>query len=92
MDSISSFLEFAEVTRRRLPEVRVPTLIIQSRKDTTVSPESADIIYNTISTPEEQKRIMWLDVTEHEMFRDCEKNAIVEAVVDYVRERGGPME
>ena len=92
MDSISSFLEFAEVTRRRLPEVRVPTLIIQSRKDTTVSPESADIIYNTISTPAEQKRIMWLDVTEHEMFRDCEKNAIVEAVVDYVRERGGPME
>jgi carboxylesterase len=90
--SIVQEVGFAEVTGRRLPEVRVPTLIIQSRKDTTVSPESADIIYNTISTSAEQKRIMWLDVTEHEMFRNCEKNAIVEAIVVYVRERSCQME
>jgi len=89
MDALASFLEFTQVGRRRLPEVRVPTLILQSRKDTTVSPESAEIIYHGISTPEEQKRIVWFEVTEHEMFRDCERDAITQAVVDYVRERAG---
>ena len=82
-------LEFSQVTRRRLPEVRVPTLIMQSRKDTVVAPESADIIYNTISTPPAQKRIAWFEVTEHEMFRDCEREATIGTVVDYVRERVG---
>ncbi len=88
-DALASFLEFGQMTRRRLPEVRVPTLILQSRKDTTVAPESAEIIYHGISTPAEQKRIVWFEVTEHVMFRDCERDACIEAVVDYVRQRSG---
>jgi carboxylesterase len=89
MDALLSFIEFTAVTRRRLAEVHMPTLIIQSRKDTTVAPESANIIYNGISTPLDQKRIVWFKVTEHEMFRDCERETTVEAVVQYVRERVG---
>ena len=86
-DTCLSLFEFAKVTRRRLPEVRVPALIMQSRSDTTVAPVSADIIYETISTPPDQKRIVWFDVTEHEMFRDCERESTIQTVVDYVRER-----
>jgi carboxylesterase len=86
-DAIASLFEFAQVTRRRLPEVRIPTLIVQSHKDGTVAPESADIIYSGISTPADQKRIAWFEVTEHEMFRDCEREAVIGTVVDYVRER-----
>ena len=89
MDAIAILLDFAKVTRSRLPEVRVPTLIMQSHKDTTVAPESADIVYNEISTPSDQKRIVWFEVTEHEMFRDCESDATIGTVVDYVRERAG---
>lgn len=92
MDAISTFLEFSEQTRRRLPEVGAPCLILQSRKDTTVAPESAEIILNSISTPTEQKRIKWFEVTDHEMFQDCERDAIIEAVVDFVRQRVGLME
>jgi carboxylesterase len=89
MDSITSFLELVEVTRRRLPEVRVPTLILQSRKDTVTAPRSAEIIYDRISTPPEQKRIVWFKNTQHEMFRDCEREAVIETVADYVAERAG---
>ena len=42
---------------------------MQSRKDTTVAPESARIVCDGISTPPDQKRIVWFEVTEHEMFR-----------------------
>jgi len=89
MDAILSLLEFAKETRRRLGEVGVPALIMQSRNDSTVAPESAEIIYGGISTPQEQKRIVWLEETEHEMFRDCEREVSIETVADYVRERVG---
>ena len=87
MDSISSFLEFSDVTRSRLPEVRAPALILQSRKDSIVAPVSAEIIYDGIETPPEQKRILWFNVSEHEMFRDCEREVVIDAVVAYVCER-----
>ena len=89
IDAAASLMEFAKLTCRRLPEVRVPALIMQSRKDTTVAPESAEIIYKGISTPADQKRIAWFEVTEHEMFRDCEREGTIGAVVDYVKERAG---
>ena len=89
MDAIGSLLEFSQIVRDRLPEVTLPMLILQSRKDTTVAPESAEIIYDEISTPADQKRVVWFEVTEHEMFRDCELDSTIGTVVDYVRERAG---
>jgi len=89
IEAALSLFDFIKATRRRLPEVRVPALIVQSRKDTTVAPESAEIIYEGISTPPDQKRIVWFEVTEHEMFRDCECDATIGAVVNYVKERAG---
>jgi carboxylesterase len=88
-DATLSLLEFSKITRLRLPEIRVPALIMQSRNDSTVAPESATIIYEGISTPREQKRLVWFDETEHEMFRDCQRDDTVETVVDWVRERTG---
>jgi carboxylesterase len=89
MDALLSFVEFTQVTRMRLAEVHVPTLIIQSRKDTTVTPESAEIIQNGIATPQEQKRIAWFEVSEHEMLQDCEQEAVLQTILQYVRERAG---
>jgi carboxylesterase len=86
-DATLSLLEFSKITRQRLPEVRVPTLTIQSRNDSTVAPESADIIYQRISTPSDQKHVVWFEQTEHEMFRDCERDAAVDVVVNWVRKR-----
>lgn len=86
-DAIASFFEFTQVTRQRLQEVQVPALIMQSRSDTTVAPESAQIIYDGILTPSDQKRIVWFEESEHEMFRDCEREDMIGVVVEYVRER-----
>jgi carboxylesterase len=89
MDALNSFIDFSKATRKRLVEVRAPTLIIQSHKDSTVEPKSAEIIYNQISTPVELKRIVWFEITDHEMFRDCERYAIIDVILNYVRERIG---
>jgi carboxylesterase len=86
-DAVLSLLAFSKRTRRRLAEVKAPTLVLQSRNDSTVAPESAEIIYEGIATPPSQKRIIWFEETEHEMFRDCEREATSAAVARWVRER-----
>jgi len=89
MDAVRSFLELSRLTRARLGEVALPTLIMQSRRDRTVAPESAEIIYRGIATPSEEKAIVWFDRTDHEMFRDCESEHTIRTAVDYVRGRMG---
>jgi len=87
--AVMSLLEFSGATRKLLPRISAPILILQSRRDTTVAPESAEIIYREVSTPAGQKRIVWFETTEHEMFRDIEREATARAVAEYARERAG---
>jgi carboxylesterase len=87
MEAIKQLFAFIQATRRRLDEVDVPTLILQSRNDSTVAPESAEIIERRIATPPAEKRIIWFEETEHEMFQDCEQEAAVGAVVNDVKAR-----
>jgi len=85
MDAIITFLEYTEYVRSRLPEVRAPALILQSLKDETVNPESAQIIYDNISSTE--KSIVWFDESHHEMMRDLERERVFETIQAYLRER-----
>lgn len=90
MDAVLTLLNCAKYTRSHLAEVKSPTLILQSHKDTTVAPETVEIILREISTPAGQKKVVWFEKTEHEMFRDCERYAIIEVLTNYVRERIKP--
>ncbi len=83
--AIGQLLAFIRVTRTRLHEIAVPTLVLQSRNDSTVAARSAEIVCDAIATPAAEKRIVWFEKTEHEMLRDCEAGAVIEVAVDYVR-------
>jgi carboxylesterase len=87
MEAVASFLEFTAAARKRLPDVNVPLLVLQSYNDSTVAPESSDIVLRETSTPRDQKRVIWYEATEHEMFRDCEREDTTRAVVEYVQGR-----
>lgn len=88
-DAYAQALEFGEVARRRLADVQAPALILHSRADTVASPESANIVFDGISTPREWKRVLWFEKTDHIMFCDCEKEAVIGAVIAYVCRRCG---
>jgi carboxylesterase len=85
VDAILSFLEYTEFIGERLSEVKEPILIIQSRKDPTVKPISAEILHKGVSSKE--KRIVWFERSHHEMMRDCEREAVFEAIERFVLER-----
>jgi carboxylesterase len=87
MGAVVSVLDLSKAVRNRLAEVKIPALILQSRQDIVVEPQSMDIIYNGISTPFELKRKVWLEKTGHDMFHDCEADFIIDTIAIYVRER-----
>lgn len=89
MDAVVSLLDFSQAARKRLPEVKAPALILHSHKDTVVEPKSAEVILAKLGTPADQKRIMWFEKTNHEIFRDCERGAAIEAITQYVHGRVG---
>ena len=85
--TIISFLEYTTIIEKRLPEVKRPTFIIHSRNDKVADPISAQIVYDRISSKE--KEIRWFEKSGHEMMRDMEREAVFEAITDWIRRRKG---
>jgi carboxylesterase len=85
MDAVASFLEYGGIIERRLPEVKSPILIIQSHKDQLVKADTAQAIYNGVSSAD--KRILWFEKSSHEMMRDLEREDVFKTVESFVLER-----
>ncbi|MBA4424062.1 MAG: hypothetical protein C0390_13360, partial [Syntrophus sp. (in: bacteria)] len=85
--AFASLLKYAGITERRLPQVKVPILVIHSHQDTTIQPISAEIIYNRVSSAE--KRIAWFEKSSHEMMRDCEREAVFNLIEEFVLQKKG---
>jgi len=87
--AVKSLFDLIKYSRTRLSKVTSPILILHSRKDNASSPDGIQTLYDTVSTPKDDKRVLWFEKTNHEMFLDCEREAVIQAVVNYIRERTG---
>lgn len=86
-ESFVQLFGFMKATRKRYSEFNKPILILHSKKDTANSPEGAQILYESVATPKDQKRLVWFEKTEHSMFLDSEREEVNRTVVEYVKER-----
>jgi carboxylesterase len=85
--AILSMFDLLNETERIMNHIRVPVLILHGRHESIVLPESAQMVIDSISTPLENKSIVWLEKTDHQIFCDCERQHAVEAAVRFVTER-----
>ena len=67
---------------RSLERVRCPALIIQSRADATVRPESAHHLFDGIGAS--SKRIVWLERSAHVSTLDVERDRIHRSILEHV--------
>ena len=81
--SASELLHLKRQVVRRLDRVRAPALIVQSRADETVRPESAEILASRVGSS--RKRILWLEHSRHNALLDTERDLMHEAVLDHFR-------
>lgn len=72
-------LDLIDASRRALPRVSAPALVIQSRADETVHPESGEIIYHGLAAAD--KRLMWLERSRHVALLDSERDLIHQAIL-----------
>jgi len=82
-DAFASLYAYSQEIAEKLGELHVPIRILQTKKDQIVSPESANIIYEKVSSP--VREIIWYEESGHEMMQDMEAETVFEDVMRFVR-------
>jgi carboxylesterase len=70
-------------TLRRLPRLHQPLLVVQGRKDPSLSPKAAELVYQRAGSV--QKELHWFDESRHCVLIDCEMDAVNSLTVDFLR-------
>jgi carboxylesterase len=87
--AIMSMFELLEATIRIMGRVDTPVLILHGRNESIVLPESAEMVMQAISTPAADKRVVWFEKTDHQIFCDCERESAITSVSEFIARRIG---
>lgn len=79
---IHSLFKLIRYIEANLDKIDKPVLIMQSYKDGTVNPVSADMIYRQIGSKD--KSIIYLHESGHIITCDCEKDRVFEEVYNFI--------
>lgn len=83
LDALVSLYLYGPVVKRMLPQVRAPLLVVHSRNDRTITPRSAQTIYEQAGSSDKQLR--WFDNCRHQMLQDCEADAVIASISDMLK-------
>ncbi|MDX9999978.1 MAG: alpha/beta fold hydrolase [Polyangia bacterium] len=81
-DSFLSLYSYSAEIEKRLGEVRSPICVLQSKTDQVIAPISANLIYERVAS--EHREIHWFKRSGHEMMQDCEAEAVLEQIMEYL--------
>ena len=84
LSSLASLLDLIGSVKRDLAKIQCPTLIMHARRERTVRPESAEYIFDQLTTS--AKKLIWLEKSGHIMTVDIERALVFQAVTDLLRE------
>ena len=82
LDSLASLLELIQSVQTDLPKVHCPSLLIQSRREHTVRPESATFIYERLGA--QIKELFWLEKSGHVITIDIEREIVFNKVAEFL--------
>ncbi len=69
--------------QRALPSVSTPVLLVQSRQDGSVAPESMQRIYDCLGTSD--KQMLWVENSGHVITREPDRQQVFEAVEAFIQ-------
>ena len=82
--AVAELIDFMDVFKINLDKVKVPVLIMQYNNDSTVNPESACFIYNSIGS--ESKELVWFDGSDHVLTTGKDKLEVFDRVYNFIVE------
>lgn len=80
--TVAELMDVVVAARRNLGNVTCPALVIQSKADETVRPESAEIIYDGLGSA--VKGLVWLEHSRHVAVLDEERDTISAAILEHL--------
>lgn len=80
--AVRSAIELINSVKPLLPQVDVPTLIIQSPLDRVVDPEGARFIYQQLGS--QRKQLYWLKESDHLISLDVEREEVFNQIKDFL--------
>jgi carboxylesterase len=81
--TVEQLIALGEATRPLVPGIEVPALVIQSRVDHVVPPDTADYIYDRIAS--RNKELVRLEHSYHVISMDYEHDLVAERAVRFMR-------
>jgi carboxylesterase len=85
--SLHDLHQLMRAAERALPQVHQPALVVQSLRDPTVDPESAEVIYEELGS--KRKRIIWLEGDRHVATLDTVRHGLEAALLDHLATHSG---
>ena len=76
--------ELLEVCRAGLPSIHIPALLLQARYDAQILPESMDLIYEHLGTPDKQR--VWIENGGHVIPLGPDRQVAFSAIGQFIRQ------
>ncbi len=73
-------------SKRLIPQLNMPAMVVQGQKDPVVKAKSARFIYNKI--PSNQKELYFYEYSTHQLHYSSEKEAIYDNIIRFVKQHG----
>ncbi len=86
-DAFASLWEYSRHVTRQLSFVKAPILVLHSHQDQVIAPRAAQIIYAKVSSRD--RTLTWFEKSGHEMLLDLERDAVQEAIMQFIRHVAG---
>lgn len=80
---ITDLRQLIQEARPALSEITCPALIVQSHKDPTVRPKSAQVIYDEIGSAD--KELLWLEKSGHVVTLGPDRDLVFRRSIEWVR-------
>jgi carboxylesterase len=78
-----SALELIDELKPEISSIQTPTLIIQGLRDTVVEPAHAGWLHQNLSSAD--KRIVYLDQSDHLVALDCQRDRTISETLEFLR-------
>lgn len=84
--SLYELKKLMDLVRAELPQITVPALVIQGRKDSMVPPPNGDLVYQALGSP--IKHLLYLDRSDHVVTMDYDKQSLFEKAFKFIQSDG----
>jgi carboxylesterase len=85
LPSVRSAFELIDQVKVMLPKICVPTLIIQSPRDSVVDPSGATFLYDHLGSP--TKKLHWLKHSDHAIALDNEREDVFKLTFNFLESK-----